>query len=375
MRKAFVILTLAVAASVSFAADTAKTKKAAVTPEKAADTAKIKKAADVKESKVLNAKMPVVKPVNFDFLPDVVAEVNGKKLTKAEIVQKILGMTGGKMPQGLTQQMLESIIKKMATQFVQSKAVLDAAIKDGFKPSPELAEKGFNAYLKTAPKFQIEQIKKGLAQRGMTLESFIEKNKNQKVFQEQMAVNAFFEKNVVSKCKVTEKEAKAYYDANPKAFEEPADAKGAMRASHILIMVKEDTDAKTKEAAKAKAEKLLKLLQKDAKLFEELAEKESECPSGKRSKGSLGAFQKGQMVPEFEQAVVNLKTGEISGIVETKFGYHIIRRDALKKATKKTFAEVKDKLELALKQQKIEKSLLAFVKKITDDAKGKVYIK
>ena len=280
MKKTFVILTLAAVASVSFAADAAKSKKAAAAPKKAVD------------SKVLNATMPVAKPVNFNFLPKVVAEVNGKKLTKQEIVQKIMGMTGGKMPQGLTQQMLEGIVKRMATQFVQSTAVLDAAIKDGFKPSPELAVKGFNDYLKTAPKFQIEQIKKGLAQRGMTLEAFIEKNKNVKAFQEQMAVNAFFEKNVVSKCKVTEKDAKAYYDANPKAFTVPADEKGSLRASHILIAVKEDADAKTKAEAKAKAEKLLKLLKKDSKLFEELAEKESACPSGKRNKGSLGLSKK-----------------------------------------------------------------------------------
>jgi len=363
MKKTFVILTLAAVASITFAADTVKTKKAPAAPKKNAEA-----------SKVVKATMPVAKPANFDFLPEVVAEVNGKKLTKKEIIQKIMGMTGGKMPQGLTQQMLEGIVKRMAAQFVQSTAVLDAAIKAGFKPSPELAVKGFNDYLKTAPKFQIKQIEKGLAQRGTTLEEFIKKNKNVKTFQEQMAVNAFFEKEIVSKCKVTEKEAKAYYDANPKAFTVPADEKGSLRASHILIGVKEGADAKTKAAAKAKAEKLLKLLKKDSKLFEELAEKESDGPS-KINKGSIGAFKKGQMVPEFEQAVVNLKTGEISGIVETKFGYHIIRRDALQKEQKKTFAEVKDKLELVLKQKKIESTLMAFVKKITDDAKGKVYIK
>ena len=159
-----------------------------------------------------------------------------------------------------------------------------------------------------------------------------------------------------------------------KQFEMPADKKGTMRASHILIKVDEKADVKTKAAAKAKAEKLLKLLEKDASLFGELAEKESACPSGK-NKGSLGPFTKGRMVPEFEQAVVNLKTGEISGIVETKFGYHIIRRDPLKKAEKKTFAEVKEKLEMALKQEAIQKALMSFVKKITDSAKGKVYIK
>ncbi len=357
MKKAsFVILTLTAAASISFAADTAAPQKVAA------------------DSKVIKATMPLAKPVSFDSLPEVIAEVDGKKLTKAEVIQKIMAMTGGKMPQGLTQQLLEDVIKRMATQFVQSTALLDAAIKAGFKPSPELAVKGFNDYLKTATPFQVEQLKKGLAQRNTTLEAFIETKKTDKVFQEQMAINAFMEKNIISKCQVDEKEAKAYYDANPKAFETPADDKDSMRASHILIMVKENADAKTKDAAKAKAEKLLALLKKDAKLFEELAEKESQCPSAK-NKGSLGAFAKGQMVPEFEQAVVNLKTGEISGIVETKFGYHIIRRDAPQKVQKKTFAEVKDKLQLALKQQKVQKALLAFVEKITDAAKGKIYIK
>lgn len=351
-KTSFVILTLTAAASITFAADSAAPKKVAA-------------------SKVIKATVPVA---NFDFLPAVVAEVNGKKLTKAEVMQKLLSRTNGKIPQGVTQKMLVSATKQMATQFVQSTAILDAAIKAGFKPSVKSAVEGFNEYLKTAPSFQVEQIKKGLAQQGLTLESFIEKNKNSKPFQDQMAINAFFKKEVISKCKVSEKDAKAYYDANPKAFETPADAKDSMRASHILIMVKEKSDAKTKAAAKAKAEKLLALLKKDASLFEELAEKESQCPSGK-NKGSLGAFTKGRMVPEFEQAVVNLKTGEISGIVETKFGYHIIRRDAPKKAEKKTFAEVKSKLQTVLKQQQVEKSLMAFVKKITDAAKGKVYIK
>lgn len=340
------ILTLTAAASISFAAETTA-------------------------PKVIKATMPLAPKANFNFLPELVAEVNGKKLTKAEVLKKLLG---GKIPQGVTQEMLVNATKSMATQFVQASAILDAAIKAGFKPSAELAVKGFNDYLKTAPTFQVEQIKKGLAKQGKTLETFIEKNKNLKAFQEQMAINSFFSKEVISKIKVSAKDAKAYYDANPKAFETPADPKDSMRASHILIKLEEKSDAKTKVAAKVKAEKLLALLEKDASLFEELATKESQCPSAKK-KGSIGAFTKGRMVPEFEQAVVNLKTGEISAIVETKFGYHIIRRDAPKKSKKQTFAEVKDKLQVALKQQAIEKSLMAFVKKITDAAKGKVYIK
>ena len=329
-KTSFVILALTTAASISFAAETA-------------------------DPKVIKATVPVAPKVSFNFLPPVVAEVNGKKLTKTQLVQKLLAPMGGKIPQGVNQEMLKNAAKSMATQFVQSTAILDAAIKAGFKPSAELAVKGFNDFLKKAPPFQVEQIKKGLAKQGLTIETFIKNNKTKKQFQEQMAINAFFENKVLGKSTVTDKEVKAYYDANPKAFKVKADPKGSMRASHILIMVKEKTDAKTKAAAKAKAEKLLALLKKDASLFAELAEKKSECPSGK-NKGSLGVFTKGKMVPEFEQAVVNLKTGEISAVVETKFGYHIIRRDAPQKPQTKTFAEVKDSLKDGLKQQKNTKS-------------------
>jgi parvulin-like peptidyl-prolyl isomerase len=252
-------------------------------------------------------------------------------------------------------------------------AILDAAIKAGFKPSAEGAAKGFNDFLKKAPKFQVEQIKKGLAQQGDTIETYIAKNKLKKEFQDQMAINAFFENKILKGCTVSDKEVKAYYDKNPQAFKS-GDAKGSMRASHILIMAKVKTDAKSKVAARAKAEKLLALLKKDTSLFEELAEKESQCPSGKANKGSLGAFKKGQMVPKFEQAVINLKDGEISAIVETKFGYHIIRRNALKKPGIKTFAEVKDKLKPFLKQQKVQKELKVFIDKTTATANGKNYI-
>jgi len=344
------ILTLTAAASISFAAETAA-------------------------PKTIKATIPMAPKVNFDFLPEVVAEVSGKKLTKTQVLQQLLPPAGkGQIPKGVTQETLKKVTIRMATQFVQATAILDAAIKAGYKPSPELAVKGFNESLKTAPAFRLEQIKKGLAKQGKTLESFLEERKTDKAFQDQIAIQTFFREKVINKYQVTTKAAKAYYDANPKAFKMNADPKGSMRASHILITVDKKADAKTKAIAKAKAEKLLALLKKDASLFGELAEKESSCPSSAK-KGSLGVFKKGNMVPEFEQAVVNLKTGEISAIVETKFGYHIIRRDAPKKATKETFAEVKDKLQAALKQQQVEQALKAFVKKITDAAKGKVYIK
>ncbi len=94
-------------------------------------------------------------------------------------------------------------------------------------------------------------------------------------------------------------------------------------ASHILFMTQGKTDAE-KLAAKKKAESVLG--QVNSANFADMARKHTEEPGGAARAGSLGAFPKGMMVPEFEKALVGLKPGEVSGIVETQFGYHIIRR-------------------------------------------------
>lgn len=88
-----------------------------------------------------------------------------------------------------------------------------------------------------------------------------------------------------------------------------------IRASHILV---------TNEAfCKELIEKL-----KNGSSFEDLAKQFSKCPSGEKKGGDLGSFGKGQMVPQFDNAARKLKVGEISGVVKTQFGYHIIKRTA-----------------------------------------------
>ena len=328
-----------------------------------------------KQIKVKKIKIPASFKAKFDFLPSIVAESNGKKLTKEQLIKEFFDSMDGKISPNIDKKILVDSAKFMATNFLQSTAMLDAAIKAGYKPSVTMAVKGFEVFLRTAPAFEIDQLKKRLAKEQISIETFLERNKTKKQFQNKMTINYFLEKEVISKSKVSEKEAKAYYDAHPQAFSAGTDPEGFMRASHILIKVDEKADVKTKAAAKAKAEKLLALLKKDASLFGELAEKQSECPSSK-DKGSLGAFSKGKMVPEFEKAVVNLKSGEISAIVETQFGYHIIRRDALKKSKKEAFNKVKNDIQKLLKEQDAEKYIVRpFIKKTVDEAKGKNYIK
>lgn len=120
--------------------------------------------------------------------------------------------------------------------------------------------------------------------------------------------------------------------AEPKTetkVEKKKEPEGQIHAAHILIMYRGAYRApvyiqRSKEEARATAEDLLKRLQ-DGADFAELARMYSDCPSAKRG-GDLGYFGKGQMVKEFEDAAFALKKGKLSGVVETPFGFHIIKR-------------------------------------------------
>lgn len=109
----------------------------------------------------------------------------------------------------------------------------------------------------------------------------------------------------------------------------PAQPEGSIRVAHILLMYKgvgqaPPTVTRTKEEAKKQIEELLKKVKAGAD-FAELAKVYSDCPSGKRG-GDLGHFQRGAMVKPFEDTAFALQVGEVSDIVETQFGFHIIKK-------------------------------------------------
>ena len=141
---------------------------------------------------------------------------------------------------------------------------------------------------------------------------------------------------------VTEAEAKAWYEEHKKQFEQPEER----RASHILIA----SEKLGKDKAKAKAEEVLKEIQKNPASFGDLAKKNSDDPGSAAKGGDLGYFGQGMMVKPFEEAVQKLKEGEISGVVESDFGFHIIKLTGIHPAKEKAFAEVRSQIEDDLKK-------------------------
>ena len=296
-------------------------------------------------------------------LPEDLASYAGKIFTKKDMIALFKNqMPGGKLPPGVTAQMVEQMAGKLVTDMVSQQLLMDAARKAGIVPSAALVKAALEAQLKKASKEELELMAQMLAQKKKTMNQEIEEQSANPMMQQAIAIQEYLDKNVLKNIKVTEADALKFYNANPQQFIQPGDPDGTIRASHILIMVKDDAPEKEKQDALTKINSLLAQVKQNPQTFEALAKTSSQCGSAANG-GSLGAFGKGQMVPEFEKAAFALKPGEISGVVKTQFGYHIIRRDAAEKERKLPFTQVKDQLISYLTGMETQKAVQAFMEK------------
>lgn len=152
---------------------------------------------------------------------------------------------------------------------------------------------------------------------------------------------------IAAQISVSDADIKSYYEQNQKRYATPEQR----RASHILIAAGKNATAAQKEQAKAKAEKLLAELRKNPGEFAKLAKENSQDPGSAERGGDLGFFGPGMMVKPFEDATNKLKQGEISNVVESDFGYHIIQLTGIKPAAIKSLDEVKNEIAAEIKQQ------------------------
>jgi len=166
---------------------------------------------------------------------------------------------------------------------------------------------------------------------------------------------------------ISPSELLSYYNQHKSEFQQQEEIK----ASHILVKTEPGPDGKVSAAADAaahkKAEDILKKLRAGAN-FEELAKKESDDKASAINGGSLGFFQRGSMVPEFEKAAFSLNKGQISDLVKTQYGYHIIRVDDKHQAGMPSIEQVKEKIEPFLKQQKAQREAEALANSVQSEA-------
>ena len=176
-------------------------------------------------------------------------------------------------------------------------------------------------------------------------------------------VRAVINQKIQPLVKVSDAELEAAYQANLERYRH-----GEMiGARHILIQVPKEATEEQKKQAREKIESVLKEIQA-GKDFSELAKTVSDCPSKTRG-GDLGYFGKGQMVPAFENAAFALKDGEISPVVETQFGYHLIQVYGKKPAGVTPLDEVRRQVEAQVKNEKFQKTVNDYVLNLRQKAK------
>lgn len=262
--------------------------------------------------------------------------------------------------QGLSQPQFEAKLRQDLTLQQLIGAVGDTAFVSGNQAEAMLrlqSEERQFSELKIAPEQFADQVKVEAA----AVQKFYDDNKAQFEVSEQvkaeyvvLSVDA-----LLAQVTVSDAEIQAWYDAHKDRYEQSEER----RASHILIMSNADTD---KDKAKAKAENVLKDVQKAPAKFAELAKQYSEDPGSAQKGGDLGFFGHGMMVKEFEDIVFKQKEGEISGLVQSEFGFHIIKLTGIKPGKQRELAEVRADIEGELKRQAASRKLAEAAESFTN---------
>lgn len=230
----------------------------------------------------------------------VMAVVKGK-----EITEKDLEMGIARLPYDRQQYFTsEEGKKQLLDQMISFELIYNYALDSGLENSKEFVE-------------QLELVKKDLLiQAGV--------------------------KAIMSEVDVTDEEAEEFYNSNKEMFKDGE----TVTARHILVDSEEEANNIATEI-------------RDGKSFEDAAKEYSKCPSSSQG-GSLGAFTRGRMVPEFENAAFKLEIGELSNAVKTQFGYHLIKVDSKQDADIKKFEEVKEELKGNLLHEKQNNKYMSF---------------
>ena len=207
-----------------------------------------------------------------------------------------------------------------------------------------------------------EAFEKALKERGMTAR---EPAKDARV---DLSVTKLMEAETAALPGPSDLEAKDFYDKNPDRFKQDEQ----VRASHILIRVDQKADAAAKKKARAEIDAVLKQAKAGAD-FAKLAQQHSQDGSAAQG-GDLNFFPKGQMVPEFDQVAFALKPGQISDVVTTQFGYHIIKVTEHKPARVVPLEEASQQIKQFLTEQKKQQHSEAFIEALKKKSKIEVLV-
>lgn len=283
-------------------------------------------------------------PVIEDNTP--VAKVNNKIITEGEI-QKVMGLfkeqMAGRLPPDQLEEALPQIRERIVEELIMRRVMLDAVAKEGISLSdPEFAEIKAELAEELPPDVTIEDY---LAETGTT----------EAEMREQMAVRKMIIAKADAVAQPSDEDIQAFYDENKEGFAQDE----TVTASHILIKTDPADDEASLASKRERIEDLRRQLIEGGD-FAELAKENSDCPSASAG-GDLGSFGRGQMVPEFEDAAFTQPVGSVGEVVQTQFGYHLIKVTEHSDAKTLEFNEVKSRISDILYSQAQQDAVREYV--------------
>jgi len=291
----------------------------------------------------------------------VVAKVNGVTITAKDFEEATREFL---MQQGAPPNLPDEQMKQVHTAVMDALVGTELAYQKSQAEGIKISQKEIDDAVAESKKNFADETKweENMKAQGIDKVSFLQSvNRN-------LAINKLIQTNVFDKITVTDADAKAYYDQHPQEMQKPEE----IRASHILVRLPQGTTDDQKKVAKARIDEAAKKA-KAGEDFAALAKTYSQDPGSAEQGGDLGFFAKGKMVPAFDAAAFALKVGQISDVIETQFGYHVIKVTDRHDAKTAGYDEIGERLKSFLKQRQARTTVQAYLKGLRDSAKVEIF--
>lgn len=265
--------------------------------------------------------------------------------------------------QNMTPAIFESRVKDELT----TRQLVDAYVQNGYSSqsgADNLIRLNEQKRIVSVAQISPDTFAKQVNIEDAAIKDYYEKNQKEFKIPERARVEylIFSVSSLQSQITVDDAEIKKYYDEHQSEF----GTAELRKASHILIAVDAKASEADKQVAKAKAEQVLREVKQSPSQFAQLAQKYSQDPGSAANGGDLGMFGRGMMVKPFDDAVFKLLVGEVSGLVQSDYGYHIIKLMAVKGGKTQSLTEVKVSIAQKLKAQKANDKFAELSEKFND---------
>jgi len=261
----------------------------------------------------------------------------GEVLQRADAMRQQMARMGAPPPPAS-----EEFYHAMVDQLIGSRLLLAEAKKRGLMPAPAEVQAGLDQLKSRNP----QELARQMAAQGITEKALLAD------MTQSLAIQKLIEAEIKPAVKVSDEEARRFYAQNPERMKRPPQ----LRVRHVLVAVQQGAAAAQKQAARQKAEGLLARITAGGD-FAAIARESSDDTGSRGEGGLLPWFSRGEMVPPFEQAAFGLKPGETSGVVESPFGFHVLRLEDQRAAAAIPFEEAKPQIEQFLSRQQARELL------------------